>query len=395
MEKIKMSDVAEQIRGVSYKPEDVVDGSREGAIGILRANNISDGVINFNDLVFVKRDRVLQKQILRKGDILICASSGSKHLVGKAAQIEADCEYSFGAFCKVVRPQKIDAMFLGMYFQSDLYRKYISGVSQGANINNIKNEHIDVIEIRGYSNDEQVKIAELLQIVIGTIRLQKEQIKRYDVLVKARFVEMFGDPISNPFRWDKILLNECLESIDNGKSFVCDSVARVGENPAILKLSAVTYGVYKPEENKSILDEKDFVESAEVYEGDLLFTRKNTPELVGMAAYVVSTPPKLMMPDLIFRLNTKKSCNKIFLWQLINHDLFRGQIQNIASGSAKSMSNISKERLGNLSIYLPPIELQEQFAAFVHQVDKSKFAVQKALDKTQLLFDSLMQKYFG
>lgn len=184
---------------------------------------------------------------------------------------------------------------------------------------------------------------------------------------------MFGDPISNPFRWDKILLNECLESIDNGKSFVCDSVARVGENPAILKLSAVTYGVYKPEENKSILDEKDFVESAEVYEGDLLFTRKNTPELVGMAAYVVSTPPKLMMPDLIFRLNTKKSCNKIFLWQLINHDLFRGQIQNIASGSAKSMSNISKERLGNLSIYLPPIELQEQFAAFVHQVDKSKF----------------------
>lgn len=395
MEKIKMSDVAEQIRGVSYKPEDVVDGSREGAIGILRANNISDGVINFNDLVFVKRDRVLQKQILRKGDILICASSGSKHLVGKAAQIEADCEYSFGAFCKVVRPQKIDAMFLGMYFQSDLYRKYISGVSQGANINNIKNEHIDVIEIRGYSNDEQVKIAELLQIVIGTIRLQKEQIKRYDVLVKARFVEMFGDPISNPFRWDKILLNECLESIDNGKSFVCDSVARVGENPAILKLSAVTYGVYKPEENKSILDEKDFVESAEVYEGDLLFTRKNTPELVGMAAYVVSTPPKLMMPDLIFRLNTKKSCNKIFLWQLINHDLFRGQIQNIASGSAKSMSNISKERLGNLSIYLPPIELQEQFAAFVHQVDKSKFAVQKALDKTQLLFDSLMQEYFG
>ena len=87
--------------------------------------------------------------------------------------------------------------------------------------------------------------------------------------------------------------------------------------------------------------------------------------------------PKLMMPDLIFRLNTKNNCNKIFLWKLINLDLFRKEIQNIASGSAKSMSNISKERLGKLSIYLPPIELQNQFAAFVHQIDKLKFTKQK------------------
>jgi len=224
---------------------------------------------------------------------------------------------------------------------------------------------------------------------------QKQELLDLENLIKSRFVEMFGDPVSNPFRWDKVLMNECLENIDNGKSFVCDTVARVGEHPAILKLSAVTYGIYKPEENKRIISESDFVENAEVREGDLLFTRKNTPELVGMAAYVASTPPKLMMPDLIFRLNTKNNCNKVFLWQLINHDLFRKQIQSIASGSAKSMSNISKERLGKFSIYLPPIELQNQFAAFVHQIDKLKVEVQKSLNETQTLFDCLMQKYFG
>lgn len=71
MLEIKMSDVAEQIRGVSYKPEDILDGPEEGAIGILRANNISEGVINFNDLVFVRRGIVSRKQILRKGDILM------------------------------------------------------------------------------------------------------------------------------------------------------------------------------------------------------------------------------------------------------------------------------------------------------------------------------------
>ena len=195
------------------------------------------------------------------------------------------------------------------------------------------------------------------------------------VLLRAKFgfVEMFGDPVSNPYGWNIVTFDYCLDSIENGKSFVCDSVARKYVKPAILKLSAATYGVYKPEENKAIINEEDFVESAEVHDGDLLFTRKNTPELVGMAAYVESTPNKLMMPDLIFRLNTKANCNKIFLWKLINHDLYRSQIESAASGSAKSMSNISKERLGKLRIPLPPLGLQEQFAYFVKQVDKSKF----------------------
>ena len=144
-----------------------------------------------------------------------------------------------------------------------------------------------------------------------------------------------------------------------------------------------------------MLDDRLFLENAAVRAGDLLFTRKNTPELVGMCAYVYNTPQKLMMPDLIFRLNTTTDCNKIFLWKLINHDFFRERIQSIATGSAKSMSNISKERLLGLTIILPPIKLQEQFAAFVGQVDKSKVVVQKALDEAQTLFDSLMQEYFG
>lgn len=279
--------------------------------------------------------------------------------------------------CYVVKYMHLEKYFTGATIPHIYFKDY-------------KNEEFNLDSL-----NKQTEIIEVLGRCERVMAAQHKELDVLNILIKARFVEMFGNPISNPFGWGKVLLDECLVSIDNGKSFVCDAVARVGENPAILKLSAVTYGAYNPDENKSILDEEDFVESAEVHEGDLLFTRKNTPELVGMAAYVVSTPPKLMMPDLIFRLNTKNNCNKIFLWQLINHDLFRRQIQNIASGSAKSMSNISKERLGKLSIYLPPLDLQEQFAAFVNQVNKSKVAVQKSLDETQLLFDSLMQQYFG
>ena len=280
------------------------------------------------------------------------------------------------------------------YFLKSKKERFVSDGVGGAQPN-ISAGYLKKVEMEIKSISEQEEIVKILDKVGGVITFRQQELKSFDDLIKARFVEMFGDPVSNPYEWDIVAFNDCLESIENGKSFVCDSVARADEKPAILKLSAATYGVYKPEENKAIINEEDFVESAEVHDGDLLFTRKNTPELVGMAAYVESTPKKLMMPDLIFRLNTKANCNKIFLWKLINHDLYRSQIESAASGSAKSMSNISKERLGKLRFPLPPLELQEQFSDFVNQVDKSKSVVQKALDETQQLFDSLMQEYFG
>ncbi len=186
---------------------------------------------------------------------------------------------------------------------------------------------------------------------------------------------MFGSPITNDKNLPIASLGSCLQDIENGRSFVCDRNSRTGNHPGLLKLSAATYGFYKPEENKAILSEDYFVEQSEVRDGDLLFTRKNTPELVGMSAYVWQTPKKLMMPDLIFRLIPNQKIHPIFLWKLINHDVFRCKIQELATGTAKSMSNISKERLRNLEIIVPPIKLQNQFADFVAQVDKSKYAI--------------------
>ena len=242
---------------------------------------------------------------------------------------------------------------------------------------------------------KQSKIVNVLDKLTHIIEKRVKELSMLDDLIKARFVELFGDSIKNPKGWDVVKLSECLERIDNGKSFTCDSNAREGAFPAILKLSAATYGDYRPYEKKALLDEKQFVESVEVHRGDLLFTRKNTPDLVGMAAYVFETPEKLMMPDLIFRLVTNERMTPIFLWQLINNREFRPVIQGISGGSAKSMSNISKERLKNIEVICPPISEQKKLEGVLEQVNKSKVVVQKALDETQKLFDSLMQQYFG
>ena len=251
------------------------------------------------------------------------------------------------------------------------------------------------IKVKIHGIEQQRDIVSVLDNVSSIITARQQQLSALDDLIKARFVELFGNPVRNSMEWETYQLDECLERIDNGKSFVCSDKPREDNYPAVLKLSAATYGDYRPSENKALLDEKQFVESAEVHVGDLLFTRKNTPELVGMAAYVQETPSKLMMPDLIFRLVPNEKMNAVFLWQLINCKEFRPVIQAISGGSAKSMSNISKERLGKIKVICPPRELQDSLVPFIKQVDKSKVAVQKALNEAQVLFDSLMQEYFG
>ena len=270
--------------------------------------------------------------------------------------------------------EQLDQQYLYYYLKSDFALQRIRAVAPGSVRDNLKLAMLYEFPIELPEITEQRIIVDKLDRVKQIISLREKEVQALDDVIKARFVEMFGDPVANPKGWETYQLNDCLKWIDNGKSFVCSDKPRGGDYPAVLKLSAATYGDYRPEENKALLDENQFVEGAEVHAGDLLFTRKNTPELVGMAAYVHETPERLMMPDLIFRLVTNDRMNPVFLWQLINCKEFRPIIQGISGGSAKSMSNISKERLGRINVICPPRQIQDQLVPFAHQVDKSKQA---------------------
>src|SRR5690606_37039510 len=119
------------IRGVSYAKEDARKSEAKGYLPILRANNI-DGVINFDDLVFVRSDLISQQQRLRTGDILFAMSSGSRNLVGKSARISKDFDSGFGAFCGVLRPNAgISNEYLAWIYQTREFRHAISEVAKG------------------------------------------------------------------------------------------------------------------------------------------------------------------------------------------------------------------------------------------------------------------------
>ena len=188
MEKLK--EYIFQIRGVSYKPVESSDKYKENYVPLLRANNINNGKINFENLVYVKREKVKEIQFLKKGDILICTSSGSKDLVGKAGMIREDVYATFGAFCKVLRLKAgCNNYYFNHYFQSDYYKSMIQKSSNGANINNLKAENFDELSVKVLSYDEQNNIASKLDKVQEMIDIRKKQINELDMLIKSQFVE--------------------------------------------------------------------------------------------------------------------------------------------------------------------------------------------------------------
>lgn len=160
-----LSKYIEQIRGVTYKPADLRTSAVVGACTLLRANNIGNGTINFDEVQYVTSGKVSAAQVVREGDILMCGSSGSLQHVGKAALCKSESYgMTFGAFCKVIRPTgRLLPSYIASYFQSDEYRKIIMQLASGSNINNLKNEHIDNLLIPVSSTKIQKQFASFIQ----------------------------------------------------------------------------------------------------------------------------------------------------------------------------------------------------------------------------------------
>ena len=342
-----------------YKVGDIANNATTGNVYLRICNN------------YISNDVAKEiKGTIIPADVVVFAKIGEALKLNRRAITSCDCLIDNNAMGIGGKREYLNSMYFYFYMKN----LKMETLAESTTVPSVRKTKLEEIEIEIPTLNEQGEIVDILAKLQSIISERQGQIEKPDELIKARFVELFGNPVRNEKGWITYKLEECLDRIDNGKSFVCSDKARTGVNPAVLKLSAATYGNYRPDENKALLDDDLFVEGAEVQKGDLLFTRKNTPELVGMAAYVHETPPRLMMPDLIFRLVPNEKMNAVFLWQLINCREFRPVIQSVSGGSAKSMSNISKERLGKISIICPPRELQDELVPFIEQVDKSKFA---------------------
>ena len=163
----------------------------------------------------------------------------------------------------------------------------------------------------------------------------------------------------------------------------------------VLKTSSVSFDVFKEDEYKFLPADYSPNPIHVVNVGDVLISRMNTVELVGACAYVQHIDDNVYLPDRLWKVDIKSGVNPIFIWQTLIQEDSKRQIRSLASGTSGSMKNISKKQMMNLMVPQASCHQQEAFSVIVEQADKSKFAIQKSIEKLETLKNSLMQEYFG
>ena len=287
-----------------------------------------------------------------------------------------------------IKDDSLDRDFLYHYLKS---RESISKSSgRGAAQNNINLTILRNMQVTLPSIEIQRSIVRNLEMISNQVTIAESHLMDLDALVKSRFVEIFGDFAC----YETKPLIKCVDCIEAGKSPKCLAFSRKMAEPGVLKLSAIFSGVYCENENKALPRSVSLTIDKVVHANDILLSRKNTPELVGRSVLVKHTDGNIMFPDIIFRMHPLPPINAMYLSYLLAGPLLHS-IQSLAHGSAKSMSNIPKSELAKLSIPIPALNLQNEFANFVSQVDKSRFVAQQQIEKLQMLYDSLAQEYFG
>ena len=378
----RLGDYIEQIRGVSYKQEDICSSTDNDAVAILRANNIQDDGLNFDDLVYIKESKISDKQYIQKGDIVVCASSGSKNLVGKAAIASENFPVAFGAFCKVVRPKKLIPSYIGYFFQSPKYRSTISELSGGANINNIRNEHIDELDIVIVSEKEQESIVNQLDDLSNLISLRKQQLSKLDELVKSRFIELFGEWNSNPEP-----LKSFLKDITYGFT---NPMPDAKEGPWKVTAKDVVNGKvnYDTARKTTVQAFEELTAKSKPTVGDVLLTKDGT---LGRCAVVEEDGICVNQSVAVLKCNEKILPK--FLTILLQMPEYQREMLKSAGGG--TIKHIYITKVVDMLIVVPTISQQMEFLSFVEQTDKSKLAIQQSLEKLETLKKALMQKYFG
>lgn len=162
-----LRDVAELVRGVGYKPPDLRPAQSTNSVALLRATNIQDNALLVGDVIYVDKARVSATQMLRRWDVVVAMSSGSKLAVGKLAQLKADWTGSFGAFCGVLRPDlgQTDPEYFGFLLRSRRFRERIELYAQGTNIKNLARDHLLGFEFLLPPLEEQQRIAGILTTI--------------------------------------------------------------------------------------------------------------------------------------------------------------------------------------------------------------------------------------
>ncbi len=270
------------------------------------------------------------------------------------------------------------------------FNKVISGSAQPQ----ITRQGMNKIYITVCTHDEQISIVNKLKKVERVIELRKQELQSLDDLIKARFVELFGDMYLNSKGWPEAKLEsmaDIVSGITKGRKIRNEDLTEV----PYMAVSNVKDGYIDWTMVKTIEATRQEIEQYRLLPNDVLMTEGGDPDKVGRGAIIKKPLENCIHQNHIFRVRLDES---VLLPEFFAEYLQHQRSKRYFLGCAKQttgIASINMKQLRALPVLVPPLTEQEEFVSFKAETDKSKVAVQKALDETQTLFDSLMQEYFG
>lgn len=368
------------ITGKSLSGEWGTDDETGDGIPVLRTTNFTnEGVVNYNDVVTrtITKKNIADK-FLRKGDIIIEKSGGSdKFPVGRVIYFDGEEKtYLFNNFTGLLRVKNQDDWYPKYVFYS-LYANYKRGGTRAfenktTGLHNLKtDDYVSRYEVAEIDKTEQILICEKLNKLYEIIKLRRQELQLLDELIKARFVELFGDPIKNPKGWKVVTIGDIVTEVRYGTS---KPAVEGGKYPYLRMNNLTVDGHLDLKDLKYIDIPDDEMEKCVVRKGDVLFNRTNSIELVGKTA-VFDLPEDMVIAGYIIRVRLNERLLPEIFSQYMNLEALKDILRAMAKG-AVNQANINAQELQSIKVYVPDMEVQKQFIKMKAQVDKSKVTKQ-------------------
>lgn len=281
-----------------------------------------------------------------------------------------------------------------LYFFLKSKTDYLNSLGRGATFKEISKSIVENIEIPLPEVNQQKEIAEKFKKLEQLISLRKQQLAKLDELVKARFVEIFGDVFLNPMEWPEKKL-ESLADIVSGITKGRKTTETDLQEVPYMAVSNVKDGYIDWTTVKTILATRREIEQYRLMPDDILMTEGGDPDKVGRGAIIKMPLKNSIHQNHIFRVRlNEQEILPDFLAEYLQHQKAKRYFLGCAKQTT-GIASINMRQIKALPTLVPPLSLQNQFAAFVERVDKQKQTVQQSLEKLELMKKALMQEYFG
>ena len=384
-------------RGKNYPSQAEI--SSDGEIPFINAGHIVGGKLDFSDMNYISEEKYnqLNSGKIQENDILYCLRGS----LGKKAIVKDIPKGAIASSLVIIRPdiQRLNSDYLFYALESPTVQEQMMQANNGSSQPNLSAKSVSDYTFNLPDIKEQLVIVSKLAKVNELIAMRKEQLAKLDQLVKSRFIELFGDPETNPFKWSISKLSEFCD-LQNGYAFKSQDYL---DNSTVLncRMSNIRPdggfdAEYHPKYLPDIFWEK--YKEYRLVDGDVIIAMTDMasdPKILGVPTIVRTNGKKFLLNQRVGKLTfyDNTTINNVYLMFVLSQKHIRQQLVKSAGGSTQI--NVGKPAVLAVEFFVPPMELQSQFAAFVEQTDKSKLTIQQSLDKLELLKKSLMQQYFG